>query len=159
MSVYILCTSCVVVVAPFPKNGFLLVLFECAALTVVFLQFASQYEIETFYEVSAKTGENVSEAFQGFFKEIHKKVIQFPRKLETINFFLSLRPHALCLILMKLSQLLDKRVATVSTIDFLCVSTSVCVKKFILCTLILCSMASNQGFVYPRLVLKINYSL
>ena len=38
------------------------------------LQFAANHEISLFYEVSAKSGSNVSEAFEAFFKQIHVRV-------------------------------------------------------------------------------------
>ena len=38
------------------------------------LQFATTHEISHFYEVSAKTGYNVSEAFFTFFQDVHRKV-------------------------------------------------------------------------------------
>ena len=42
------------------------------------LQFAAHHEIKQFYEVSAKTGENVTEAFEAFFKDVHRKVSTSP---------------------------------------------------------------------------------
>ena len=38
------------------------------------LQFADNHDITFFYEVSAKTGHNVKEAFEAFFKDVHRKV-------------------------------------------------------------------------------------
>ncbi len=38
------------------------------------MQFSLNHEIQSFYEVSAKSGENVTEAFESFFRDIHKKV-------------------------------------------------------------------------------------
>lgn len=37
-------------------------------------QFAAHHDIPHFYEVSAKTGANVTEAFEAFFREVHRKV-------------------------------------------------------------------------------------
>lgn len=37
-------------------------------------QFAATHEISHFYEVSAKTGHNVGEAFFTFFQDVHRKV-------------------------------------------------------------------------------------
>ena len=37
-------------------------------------QFADHHDITHFYEVSAKTGENVTESFEAFFRDIHRKV-------------------------------------------------------------------------------------
>ena len=38
------------------------------------VQYSENYDIPHFYEVSAKSGENVSEAFDIFFGDIHRKV-------------------------------------------------------------------------------------
>ena len=38
------------------------------------MKFAANHEISLFYEVSAKSGSNVNEAFEAFFKEIHVRV-------------------------------------------------------------------------------------
>ena len=40
------------------------------------LQFAANHEISLFYEVSAKSGSNVNEAFEAFFKQVHLRVSQ-----------------------------------------------------------------------------------
>ena len=40
----------------------------------LFPQFAASHEISLFYEVSAKSGSNVNEAFEAFFKQIHVHV-------------------------------------------------------------------------------------
>lgn len=37
-------------------------------------QFADHHDINFFFEVSAKTGDGIDEAFTAFFKEIHRKV-------------------------------------------------------------------------------------
>lgn len=37
-------------------------------------QFAEHHDIQFFFEVSAKTGDNIAEAFEVFFKEVHRKV-------------------------------------------------------------------------------------
>ena len=37
-------------------------------------QFADHYNIKHFFEVSAKSGDNVSEAFEEFSVEVHRKV-------------------------------------------------------------------------------------
>ena len=37
-------------------------------------QFADHHDITHFYEVSAKTGENVTESFEAFFRDVHRKV-------------------------------------------------------------------------------------
>ena len=44
-----------------------LLLYTCS-------QFADHHDISHFYEVSAKTGENVTESFEAFFREVHRKV-------------------------------------------------------------------------------------
>ena len=45
--------------------------------TVCIMQFSQNHEIHHFYEVSAKTGDNVTEAFESFFREIHRKAINW----------------------------------------------------------------------------------
>ena len=40
----------------------------------LFSQFADNYNIKHFFEVSAKSGDYVSEAFEEFFVEVHRKV-------------------------------------------------------------------------------------
>ena len=47
------------------------------ALWCLVLQFADHHDISHFYEVSAKTGENVTESFEAFFREIHRKVSRY----------------------------------------------------------------------------------
>ena len=43
-------------------------------LCYFYVKFAANHEISLFYEVSAKSGSNVNEAFEAFFKEIHVRV-------------------------------------------------------------------------------------
>lgn len=48
---------------------FIIVVFGCCLF-----QYADNFNIVNFHEVSAKTGENVSESFEAFFKQVHQKV-------------------------------------------------------------------------------------
>ena len=49
----------------------IIIMFACLS---VYVQFAEHHDITHFYEVSAKTGENVTESFEAFFRELHRKV-------------------------------------------------------------------------------------
>ena len=54
-----------------PSSVLLYLLFS---ITICHIQFADHHDITHFYEVSAKTGENVTESFEAFFREVHRKV-------------------------------------------------------------------------------------
>ena len=43
-------------------------------ITTCIVQYAENFGIQNFFEVSAKTGHNVQEAFESFFREVHQKV-------------------------------------------------------------------------------------
>lgn len=48
------------------------------------MKFSQNHEIHHFYEVSAKTGDNVTEAFESFFREIHRKAVGPEQSKENI---------------------------------------------------------------------------